>query len=50
MNIIYFETEWLYNHHKKKNCFNSNGRPVLQCLKDFCGCDVIRCFINVMPR
>lgn len=41
MNIICFETEWLYNHHEKKNRFNLNCRPVLQCLKDFYGCDFI---------
>ncbi len=41
MNIICFETEWLYNHQERKNRFNLNCRPVLQCLKDFYGCDFI---------
>lgn len=41
MNIICFETEWLYNHHEKDKRFNLNCRPVLQCLKDFYGCDFI---------
>ena len=41
MNIICFETEWLYNHQRKDKRFNLNCRPVLQCLKDFYGCDFI---------
>ena len=41
MNIICFETEWLYNHQEKDKRFNLNCRPVLQCLKDFYGCDFI---------
>ena len=41
MNIICFETEWLYNHHKKENRFNLNCCPMLQCLKDFYNCDYI---------
>lgn len=41
MNIICFETEWLYNHQNKDKRFNLNCRPVLQCLKDFYGCDFI---------
>lgn len=34
MNIICFETEWLYNRHKKENRFNLNCQPILKCLKD----------------
>ena len=41
MNIICFETEWLYNHHEKKDRFNLNCQPILQCLKEFHGCDFI---------
>ena len=41
MNIICFETEWLYNRHKKENRFNLNCQPILKCLKDFYGCDFI---------
>ena len=41
MNIICLETEWLYNHQEKDKRFNLNCRPVLQCLKDFYGCDFI---------
>ena len=41
MNIICFETEWLYNRHKKENRFNLNCQPILHCLKQYYGCDYI---------
>lgn len=41
MNIICFETEWLYNHQETNNRFNLNSQPVLQWLKDFHNIDII---------
>ena len=48
MNIICFETEWLYNHHIKDERFNLNCQPILHCLKEFYGCDYIyRNFLTI---
>lgn len=41
MNIICFDTEWLYNNHKKDEKFNLNCEPILKTLHDFYGIDYI---------
>lgn len=38
-NIICFEAEWLYNDNDYK--FNLKSEPLLQCLREFHGCEVI---------
>lgn len=40
-NIICFETEWLYNNVEKRNRFNLKTESLLNCLKEFYGCEII---------
>ena len=41
MNIICFDTEWLYNNHKKDEKFNLNCEYILKTLRDLYGIDYI---------
>jgi hypothetical protein len=41
MNIICFDTEWLYNDHKKDEKFNLNCEYILKTLRDLYGIDYI---------
>jgi len=39
MNIICFDTEWLYNNNKKEEKFNLNCEYILKTLRDLYGID-----------
>lgn len=41
MNIICFDTEWLYNNHKKDEKFSFNCEPMLKALQDRYGIEYI---------
>lgn len=41
MNIICFDTEWLYNNHKKEEKFNLNCEYILKTLRDLYGIEYI---------
>lgn len=45
-NIICFEAEWLFNDNDHK--FNLKSEPLLECLKEFYGCEVI--YRHVLDR
>lgn len=40
-NIICLEAEWYYHSQEKKNKFNLNTEPLLRCLKEYHGCDIV---------